>query len=848
MVRTARFLVAGVPLVAAAGVLLPGHGRGVPMALYGLLTAWAIREGVRRHRPRARTPWLLLVLTTFTGCGAVALHAASGRDGLDMHPAVQVLVAGSLACWVVGSALFVRARARTLDAYQLLDLAIFLISATVAFKRLLLDPTLEANPPPGMSPQTSMTFITLQFVSYVLYARFLSLPGRRPAAAWLLALSLSASIIGSVLTSVVSPVVGLHLSTYLAATAAMLAALHPSMAELTEPSPATTMRFGAVRAVAIGVALLLSPVAAAVVHARGGELALGWFLAPTIAVTLLVLARLRLAFAQEQAMQEELETSRAQFQALIHNISDVVLVVDGDRRITYASASSEVRLGLASAALVGRPLPHVVLAGDREQLDDALRSLPRSRSWTGLLRAEVNGGIRTFEADLADRRDDPNIGGLVVVLHDVTEREQLAARLRHQASHDALTGLPNRLYFTDHLAARLAAGVEPGVLFVDLDDFKAVNDGLGHRIGDELLRAVASRLGGAVRADDVVARLGGDEFAVLVEDGEPEEVAGRIIQAMAEPFLIGGHRLVVQASIGVADRRGTSAENLLANADLAMYRAKALGKGGQVTFEDDMHAEAADRLHLQLELADAIGRDELRLVYQPIFDLVSGRMVGAEALVRWDHPTRGLLAPDRFVPVAEATGQIVPIGSWVLEQACREACAWPDDVRVGVNLSSRQLESDPAVEEILAAIARSGLPPERLVLEITESTLPRDLDATAARLERLRYAGVRIAVDDFGTGYSALSTLSRLPVDVLKIDRSFVASMLDDGEASALVHVLLELGRALRLEIVAEGIEDGAQAAALRARGCAFGQGFHLGRPVGPLGIRRLLPAAATPA
>jgi EAL domain-containing protein (putative c-di-GMP-specific phosphodiesterase class I) len=282
-------------------------------------------------------------------------------------------------------------------------------------------------------------------------------------------------------------------------------------------------------------------------------------------------------------------------------------------------------------------------------------------------------------------------------------------------------------------------------------------------------------------------------------------------------------------------------EELLRNADVAMYRAKAEGKGGLAVFEPGMQERASERLLLQLELADALAGDQLRVDFQPIFQLSSGRLIGGEALLRWQHPTRGLLGPDRFIHVAEETGQIVAIGQWVLAEACRQAAAWPEDVHIAVNLSARQLESDVIVEHVLGALACSGVTPSRLVLEITETMLARDVDATAAHLSRLTSLGPRIAIDDFGTGYSSLSTLSRFPVDMLKIDRSFIASMLGNPEATALVHVLVEMGRALHLDVVAEGIEDAAQADALRAQLCDQGQGFYFSRPVDAASFGRLL-------
>jgi len=309
---------------------------------------------------------------------------------------------------------------------------------------------------------------------------------------------------------------------------------------------------------------------------------------------------------------------------------------------------------------------------------------------------------------------------------------------------------------------------------------------------------------------------------------------------MEEPFELCGHRIHVGASIGVA-HSGATADELLRKADMAMYRAKADGKGSVAVFEPDMEQRVSERLLVQMELTDALRAGELRVVYQPIYRLADGRLTGAEALLRWNHPTRGLLGPDRFMAIAEETGLIVSIGRWVLHEACSRAASWPADVDVAVNLSARQLESDDIVDDVKSILEATGLSSSRLVLEITETMLSRDIEATAGRLRLLAALGVRIAIDDFGTGYSSLSTLNRFPIDVLKIDRSFVATMLANTEASALVHVLLEMGRALHLEVVAEGIEEEEQAEALRALLCDQGQGFYFSRPVDADAFLRLV-------
>ncbi|MCU1484544.1 MAG: putative diguanylate cyclase (GGDEF)/phosphodiesterase with sensor, partial [Actinomycetia bacterium] len=794
-VRRPLLVYGGLALVlGTVDLALPAHGRGVPLVALAVVLGLGIREGIRAHRPQSRAPWFLLLGTVVLADVGVAIHAAVGHSELNMPMASDAMVVAALVGWGGASALFVRARSRVLDRYQLLDLGIILVSATVALKRLVLDPSMAAHPPQGMSPSLAMSMVLLEVVALVLFVRFVTLKGPHPVAMWLVLSSLGTSLLSSVFSNLLSPETGLHLGLYLSGTATMLGALHPTMAQLTEPSPGTEPTFGPVRAALLGVAVLLPPVTAALVHARTDDLPILWFLTPTFVVTTLVLLRLRLQFAHERQAQAELAASRAQFRALIHGISDVIVLLGRNDRVLYASASSATTLGQDNDLLVGRLVGELVHPDDAALAASIAAAVRDSNaSATVQVRAAVGHELRTFEATFTGRVDDPNIRGVILVLHDVTERQRLEARLRHQALHDGLTGLPNRVLLTDRVAEALQGDDEVGVLFVDLDDFKAVNDGLGHELGDRLLRAVGARLVGAVRDQDLVARLGGDEFAVLVGGDGAVEVATRLLDALVEPFELSGHRITVSASIGVASG-ACAVEDLLRNADVAMYRAKADGKGSLAVFERGMQERASERLLVQLELADALERDQLRIVYQPIYQLSTGRLTGAEALLRWDHPERGLLGPDRFIQVAEETGQIVAIGEWVLAEACRQAAGWPGDVHVAVNLSARQLESDAIVEHVLGALAGSGVAPSRLVLEITETMLARDIDATAAHLSRLTSLGVRIAIDDFGTGYSSLSTLSRFPVDVLKIDRSFIASMLANPDASALVHVLVEMG------------------------------------------------------
>jgi len=432
-------------------------------------------------------------------------------------------------------------------------------------------------------------------------------------------------------------------------------------------------------------------------------------------------------------------------------------------------------------------------------------------------------------------------------LLDVTARMEAEEQLRHQAFHDPLTGLANRALFTDRVEHALVLRDGVAVVFLDLDDFKAVNDSLGHLAGDALLQAVALRLSGALRPGDTIARLGGDEFAVLFEEAgaavSAADVAERVIAALQEPFDLDGREVFVTASIGIGV--GEDAEELLRSADVAMYRAKASGKAQYVVYAPKMDDDLVGRLELVADLRRACVEDEFVLHYQPIVELESRRIVGVEALVRWRHRTRGLLQPADFVGLAEETGQIVEIGRWVLQEACRQAASWRAqlgcDLSVSVNVSARQIRQSGLVEDVQAALAASGLAPDALTVEITESALVRRREEMTAILESVTGTGVRLALDDFGTGYSSLSLLRDLPVRTVKIDRSFVHTI-DAGPAQrAFVQAIVDLAEALELTVVAEGIERPIQAAALLRIGCVLGQGFHFARPLPVDALERLL-------
>ena len=425
---------------------------------------------------------------------------------------------------------------------------------------------------------------------------------------------------------------------------------------------------------------------------------------------------------------------------------------------------------------------------------------------------------------------------------ELTRRQEELAFL---ATHDALTGLPNRTLILDRVEQMLVRArhskAPVAALFIDLDNFKTINDTLGHGAGDELLRAVAARLDGVVRDIDALGRLGGDEFVIVAEGmslaAGPEMIAERLLEALKQPFELQGadNRLTVTASVGIAAGDRVSAEELLRDADIAMYRAKWDGKNRYVLFESGMQDAIQSRMELEIDLRDAFDNDEFFLVYQPTFDLRDMTPTGMEALIRWRSPMRGIVQPDDFIPLLEETGLIVEVGAWVLREACRQGAAWHESgyrVGIAVNVAARQLDTDEFVTEVRDALAQSGLDPGALTIEITETTLMDNADETARRLVAIKELGVRIAIDDFGTGYSSLAYLQRFPVDALKIDRSFISRVSEDPEGETLIRTLVQLGKSLSIETLAEGIEQSRELSLLQEEQCDSGQGFLFARPL----------------
>lgn len=553
--------------------------------------------------------------------------------------------------------------------------------------------------------------------------------------------------------------------------------------------------------------------------------------------------------------------SDALARALVENASDVILLLDGELVIRFVTPSAQRALGYEAGALVGASLLELLHPSDvplvRGFFAEALADGEVTPAVEWRLRSR-DGRWLWFENVATPRLDDDAVRGIVVASRDISERARLVTQLEHLAFHDSLTNLPNRALFRDRVAQALTRSDRYGrgvaVLFLDLDHFKHVNDSLGHEAGDRLLVEVAARLTDCIRRVDTACRLGGDEFAVLLEgvakDEDLLDVPHRVVEALALPITIAGKEFVVGASIGVARAEpGDTAEDVLRNADVAMYHAKSRGRGVCQVFEPYMHEAAVERLTLEADLRRGLASGELHVDFQPIVELETGRIVGVETLLRWTHPTRGAVSPARFVPLAEETGLIVPLGTWVLGEACRRVASWRAhgdhaDLHVTVNLSGRQLQDAGLVDTVRCTLEESGLAPHRLVLEITESVVMHNTALTLLRLRELRALGVRLAIDDFGTGYSSLAYLHRFPLDILKVDRAFVELLARSGDEVpdvAIAQTIVQLAHSLRLVTVAEGIEEPAQLEALLRFGCQFGQGYHFSPPVSAAAIEALL-------
>ncbi|MEQ9635015.1 MAG: EAL domain-containing protein [Devosia marina] len=558
----------------------------------------------------------------------------------------------------------------------------------------------------------------------------------------------------------------------------------------------------------------------------------------------------------QQKRKLELERQNIRLDAAVNNISIGLCMMDARGRLVICNEPY--------ARIYNLPI-HLLKPGS--QLEDILSHLFDEGMSTGgtkddyiawrrdvIARREYGKNIHELNGRTILMQHHPmKDGGWVSTHEDITEQRQAEARIQHLARHDALTDLPNRIEFLEQMA-RVEAGLNRGekaaVLYIDLDHFKAVNDTLGHAVGDEVIKQAAVRLWGTTRETDLLARLGGDEFALLLRPVEGSDlaakVADRIVKAMRAPMNIGGQQIEIGASVGIAvgPGDGTSTDQLVKNADLALYKAKSEGRSTYHFFETGMDAKLQQRRSIEAGLRMAMQREELRLMFQPLLGLEENRVTCVEALLRWDHDDR-TISPTEFVPVAEETGLIVPIGEWVLHEACRAAATWPGDVRVAVNLSPVQFRHKDLVGQVKSALLAAGLEPTRLELEITESLLLTESESTTDALHELRAMGVRVSLDDFGTGYSSLSYLRSFPFDKIKIDRSFMADLTTRADSQAIIKAVIGLGQSLGMSTTAEGVETEEQLAMVREHGASEVQGFLFSPPLQPAALANLLHSEA---
>ncbi len=559
---------------------------------------------------------------------------------------------------------------------------------------------------------------------------------------------------------------------------------------------------------------------------------------------------------ERMKVEQGLYIAQARAQITLNSIGDAVISVDMHGRVDYLNVAAEAMTGWTRDDAAGRPIAEVLViveAGNGHPVVNPVEYVLRSgqaQVLTGTVTLmDREGRGRTIEDSAAPIFDwNGQLVGAVMVFRDISDTVALTAKMQHLAQHDFLTNLPNRVLLNDRITQVIASArrsdTSLALLFLDLDKFKHINDSLGHAVGDQLLQAVGQRLLACVRTSDTVSRHGGDEFVVLLAgERRPQDAAlaaEKILIGLSAPFLIEGQEVHTSTSIGISvfPLDGSDAAALVKNADTAMYYAKERGRNNYQFFCQDMNARAVERQLIESSLRKAIERHEFVLYYQPKLDLHSGRITGVEALLRWEHPEWGMILPARFIRIAEECGLVVPIGRWVLQEACEQAVRWRDSglsrVSIAVNVSALEFRHRDFFEHAVAVFASSGVDPACLQLEVTESVLMRDVAASAAVLARFKAMGVEIAVDDFGTGYSSLSYLNQFPIDVLKIDQSFVRTIDGGAESSGtIVSAVIGMGRSLHQRVIAEGIEDAAQLSFLTLHGCCEGQGYYFSQPVG---------------
>jgi diguanylate cyclase (GGDEF)-like protein/PAS domain S-box-containing protein len=862
LLRVSRLLFALAVYVAAAATwLVTGLGGATVQHNVGLLAdgpanvvATLIAAAVARHLPRGplKAAWQCMAVALALYLVGTVIGTASWLRGRDPFPGIADVFYVAFYPAVFTSVWFlIRARSLRVPWQRLaLDSTIFVVGFCAFFWLLVIRPAAAAAEIDFLTQALSQGYLALNCVLLLVFGVLLLTDAGNRRVPMLLLAGFTTMFLGDILWSL-GKVGGVYLpgglqdvlyvSSYLPLAAAAREQLRAAPVPVRPASVASdSLVHGLPYAAMIVAFFVLVYFARAEV---GGPVAVMTIV--VFVLTLLVMLRQGAILRDDARLRERRATQmvEARYASLIAHASDVILIVAPDGALRFASPAFERTFGLTPEKALGRTLFDLWTGGDRESLKEFLTELAATPAGpVGPVELHVECGAEriTLEIVGSNLSDDPAVRGLALNLRDISERKSLEEQLRELAFHDPLTRLANRNLFRDRVQHSLALARRTkrsvAVMFLDLDDFKNVNDTLGHDAGDRLLQAVAQRLVDTMRTTDTVARLAGDEFAVLLEGIDSiqdiERPAAALVDALGEPFALGESGVQVGISVGVAlSTPDSDAEELLSNADIAMYNAKAAGKDRYVIFEPQMQEVLHDRLRLEADIGRALTNGEFFLEYQPVIDLRTRRLLGVEALARWRHPERGVLPPRQFIHLAEESGRIIDLSRYVLWRACEDWRRWCDqancdDLHIAVNISGRHLQQGDLVRDVAKALEASGLEPGNLVIELTESTMMHNTEVNLERLRQLKALGVRLALDDFGTGYSSLAYLHRFPIDILKIDRSFVLRLVTAGDGPELARAVVSLGETLGIETVAEGIESESQATALLALGCVAGQGF----------------------
>jgi diguanylate cyclase (GGDEF)-like protein/PAS domain S-box-containing protein len=844
---------------------------GLVFNLIGGASISALIVAARRNTGRARLPWYLFAVGQSLFVASDVLSDNYQRLFGRAMPFPSIADPFHLAFYpflVAGMVLLIRARDEHRDRDGLIDSLIVTLALATLLWVYLIAPYIDDQTRPLLASLTSIAYPAMDILVLGVVARVAAGSHRRePAFMFLLSatvvLLLSDALHGFKLLDDgydTAGILGAGWAVYYALLAG--AALHPSMRLLSRPGPEPDGHLTRARLALLACASLTAPLLMIERVALNEPLDLYMLVGASALMFVLVLLRMAGIVRRNEelarrtvALTEESVHRRSEerLSALIKNSSDVICILGEDAVVHYASPSVQSTFGHSPDALLGSSLVEIVDPDESQRVlafVAAISSQPAGERTTAEFRVRASGERWCdVEALGVNLLEEQTIAGIVLNLRDISERKAFQAKLEHQAFHDTLTGLPNRALFRNRVAHALASQrrdhLPVAVLFLDVDDFKNVNDSLGHAAGDRVLQELGRRLEDCMRPVDTAARLGGDEFAILIHDAESElqsiEIAHRVMDTIAVSIALDGRDITIATSIGIAfSDQGmisdSDAEELLRNADAAMYMAKENGKGHYQVFQPEMHAKALARLELKTDLQRALDAGEFTLRYQPIMDLARGDMAGMEALVRWQHPLRGTVLPLDFVPLLEDTGLIVPVGRHILREACawaahmQEECPRVPPLSMAVNVSACQLQRPEFIDEVRSVLRETEIVPSSLTLELTESVMMQDMEVSLLRLNALRALGVKLAIDDFGTGYSSLNYIRQLPVDILKIDRSFLAD--PNPEVAELTEAIVQLARIFKLKAVAEGIENRGQLARLQDMNCDYGQGFHFARPL----------------